>query len=170
MGAQTSLKYPDILVRIESCDVTIQMKPLSETFCIILFTTRDLQKNGIFCEFFTLSITRSERVNIKLKLTLQAADEYTNNTTNPVIRKPRGLYITIFHYTDQFPIKYHNSDCQSNEPITSQVLVTGVQRGKMGVSLDRSSDWWRKWRDIFGGQSHSVAMQLKQSRLLSRLV
>ena len=50
-------------------------------------------KKGIFCEFFTLSITRSERVNIKLKLTLQAADEYTNNTGNPVIRKPRGLYI-----------------------------------------------------------------------------
>ena len=46
-----------------------------------------------FGEFFTLSITRNEMVNIKLKLTLQAADEYTNNTGNPVIRKPRGLYI-----------------------------------------------------------------------------
>ena len=55
-----------------------------------------------FGEFFTLSITRNEMVNIKLKLTLQAADEYTNNTGNPVIRKPRGLYIyiTVFHYTD----------------------------------------------------------------------
>lgn len=43
---------------------------------------------------------------------------------------------------------------QSNitiQPIASQVLVTGAQRGKMGVSLDRSSDWWRKWRDIFWG-------------------
>ena len=48
MGAQTSLKYPDILVRIESCDVTVQMKPLWETFCIILLTTRDLQKKWNF--------------------------------------------------------------------------------------------------------------------------
>ena len=123
-------------------------------------------KKGIFCEFFTLSITRSERVNIKLKLTLQAADEYTNNTGNPVIRKPRGLYVTVFHYTDQLTIEYHNSDCQSNKPITPQVRVIGAQRWKMGVSLDRSSDWWRIWRDIFGGQSYSVAMQLKQSRLV----
>lgn len=37
------------------------------------------------------------------------------------------------------------------QPIASQVRVTGAQRGKMGVSLDRSSDWWRRWRDIFGG-------------------
>lgn len=51
------------------------------------------------------------------------------------------------------------------QSIASQVRVTGAQRGKMGVSLDRSSDWWRKWRDIFGDQSHCVAMQLKQSRL-----
>ena len=78
----------------ESCDFTIQIKPLEQTFCIILFTTQDLQKKwNFFCEFFSFSITRSERVNIKLKLTLQAADEYTNNTGNPVIRKPRGLYI-----------------------------------------------------------------------------
>ena len=116
-----------------------------------------------------MSITRSERVNIELKLTLQAADEYTNNSGNPVIRKPRGLYIKVFHYTDQLTIEYHNSDCQLNEPITSQVRVTSAERGKMGVSLDRGSDWWRKWRDIFGGQSHSVAMQLKQSRLYFKL-
>ena len=76
------------------------------------------------------------------------------------------IYITVFHYTDQLTIEYHNSDCQSNEPITSQVRVTGAQRGKMGVSPDRSSDWWRKWRNILGGQSHSVAMQLKQSGLV----
>ena len=67
------------------------------------------KKNGIFCEFFTFSISRSERVNIKIKLTLQAADEYTNNTGNPVIRKPRGLYVMVFYYTNQFPIEYHNS-------------------------------------------------------------
>ena len=70
---------------------------------------RIYKKNGIFCEFFTLSISRSERVNIKIKLTLQAADEYTNNTGNPVIRKPRGLYVMVFYYTNQFPIEYHNS-------------------------------------------------------------
>ena len=37
------------------------------------------------------------------------------------------------------------------QPIASQVRVTGGQRGKMGVSLDCSSDWWRKWHDIFWG-------------------
>ena len=71
----------------------------------------------------------------------------------------------VFQYTNQFPIEYHNSDCQLNAPIASQVRVTGAQRGKMGVSLDRSSDWWRKWRDIFGGPiTLRYNAAIKQSR------
>ena len=58
------------------------------------------------------------------------------------------IYITVFHYTDQFPIKYHNSDCQSNEPITPQARVTGAQRGKMGDSASFSRKLWHEMSEL----------------------
>ena len=51
------------------------------------------------------------------------------------------------------------------QPIASQVRVTGAQRGKMGGALIVVLIGGENGVIFFGGQSHCVAMQLKQSRL-----